>query len=38
MGIDFSKINPTLFTIEDNSFDLNNEIKRKNNFFKRKKL
>ena len=29
MGIDFSKINPTLFTIEDNSFDLNNEIKKK---------
>ena len=29
MGIDFSKIDPILFTIEDNSFDLNNEIKKK---------
>ena len=37
MGIDFSKINPTLFTIEDNSFDLNNEIKRKKIIFLKEK-
>ena len=33
MGIDFSKINPFLFTIEDNSFDLTNEIKKKKIIF-----
>ena len=37
MGIDFSKINPTLFTIEDNSFDLNNEIKKKKIIFLKEK-
>ena len=37
MGIDFDKINPTLFTIEDNSFDLNNEIKKKKIIFLKEK-
>ena len=37
MGIDFSKINPILFTIEDNSFDLNNEIKKKKLIFLKEK-
>lgn len=37
MGIDFSKINPILFTIEDNSFDLNNEIKKKKIIFLKEK-
>ena len=37
MGIDFSKINPTLFTVEDNSFDLNNEIKKKKIIFLKEK-
>ena len=37
MGIDFSKINPTLFTIEDNSFDLNNEIKKRKIIFLKEK-
>ena len=37
MGIDFSKINPTLFTIEDNSFDLNNEVKKKKIIFLKEK-
>ena len=37
MGIDFNKINPTLFTIEDNSFDLNNEIKKKKIIFLKEK-
>ena len=37
MGIDFSKINPTLFTIEDNSFDLNDEIKKKKIIFLKEK-
>jgi len=33
MGIDFSKINPFLFTIEENSFDLTNEKKKKKIIF-----
>ena len=37
MGIDFGKINPFLFTIEDNSFDLNNEIKKKKITFLKEK-
>ena len=37
MGIDFSKINPILFTIEDNSFDLNDEIKKKKIIFLKEK-
>jgi FkbM family methyltransferase len=36
-GIDFKKINPYLFTIEDNSFDSNDEIKKeKINFMEQK--
>ena len=37
MGIDFDKINPTLFTIEDNSFDKNNKIKKKKIIFLKEK-
>ena len=37
MGIDFNKINPFLLTVEDNSFDLNNDKKKEKIYFLKEK-